>query len=133
MSKTYNSYKDRLVKRIVKTSFRIYYKCRRCKSNNLIFKERKRNNLEKIKLLTTITSVKNFKNRYDLLINKSKQLTTDTTSTTTTTNGGVKKQKNFYRNLKFQSLKLAAAAENESKKKSVEINFNLNDFLEKIK
>ena len=133
MSKTYNSYKDRLVKRIVKTSFRIYYKCRRCKSNNLIFKERKRNNLEKIKLLTTRTSVKNVKNRYDLLINKSKQLTTDTTSTTTTTNGGVKKQKNFYRNLKFQSLKLAAAAENDSKKKSVEINFNLNDFLEKIK
>jgi len=129
----YNSYKQRLVKRLIKTSHQLYYKCKRCKSNNLIYKEKERCNLDKLKLVTKKTE--SVKNRYDLLIIKSKLLNKTTSNVeTTTTSGGSKKQKNFYRNIKFQSLKLAAAAEVDNKKKLADSNkFCLNDFLEKIK
>jgi hypothetical protein len=126
----YNSYKQRLVQKIIKNSVQVFYKCKKCKSNNLIFKEKQRNNLEKIKLITS-RNVKT-KNNYDLLINKSKSLIKSSSETTSAS----KKQKNFLRNKKFQSLKLAV--ENDSKQKasnntSIGFGGSLSDFLEKMK
>lgn len=124
----YNSYKHRLVKKLIKTSVKLVYKCKKCQKNNIIYKQDQRNNFDQLKFVTN--KVKNDKIKTQTILLKYQQSNSSSSNTTSSTSI---KQKNFHRNKKFQSLKLAFENEKKLNKAQTQSTSSLTDFLEKIK
>lgn len=123
----YNSYHDKLIKNFTENGIKLIYKCKTCGEKNFIFEEPKRD-ISSLKLLK-LKQPKNGK------ISTSSLLTFNS-SVKIEQNETVKRTKGYFKQKKFQNLKLTLEKEEKKKETNLKAQANngpsLFDFLQKI-